>query len=496
MDEVLQTFQSLQGEFEDLILRGLRVAGAERAGPLSSLAGELQSAGAAHLAGKLESLADGLRTDSRDAATSLLGAQATLRLLERVLTLEAAADQLDSLLASADPAGIPAAATPAVGGGLSLSPAAPIQLSSADTKTLLQLLEKLQRGVENLILAGLTAASDATRQTIDLAFREASRMRLLRLGSTLRVATEELGRFTRNEAEFSKQRLSFFLNRAWMLARGIGRAVQAGDQAGLARLAGAQGTTRVPRLEMVTLGVAKKFVPRTFCAFDFRLRPVGASAAELGHRPLIWSSVFPVKPDVEIPAEGYLHLPQKQKFKAVQLLEGKRIVLENVTLSGDASPLRIQMGDDTKLTLGDPFGDWSSFGQWDPQAARRRLDRHEHHPLDLEVELQEEVLLDSWELGEPEARGRDGQLAYPLVYRGVVLEAVVSKGDEGDALRKSLEQLRTAKTRPPLFALMHYERCRLVCQPLALLESGGPKHLMLSTENIDRAKLLKALKIV
>lgn len=93
-------------------------------------------------------------------------------------------------------------------------------LNATDRSKLASLLDKLAGAVEELLLTGLTTASQSTRQTLDVSFREASRLRLLRLSSTLRVANEELGRFTRNESEFSSKRLSFFLNRAWLLARG------------------------------------------------------------------------------------------------------------------------------------------------------------------------------------------------------------------------------------------------------------------------------------
>jgi hypothetical protein len=70
---------------------------------------------------------------------------------------------------------------------------------------------------------------------------------------------------------------------------------------------------------------------------------------------------------------------------------------------------------------------------------------------------------------------------------------VVSQGVEGQALYRGLEALRNKKKRPPLFALLHYEMCRLVLQPLAVFDKDGPIPLMLSEEKIDRAALLKAL---
>ncbi len=83
---------------------------------------------------------------------------------------------------------------------------------------------------------------------------------------------------------------------------------------------------------------------------------------------------------------------------------------------------------------------------------------------------------------------------FPITHRGVVFDAVASRGDEGKALRGALEALRKKKERPPLFGLLHYEMGRLMLQPLAVFGKEGPEQLMLSLEKGDRAALLKALK--
>ncbi len=74
-------------------------------------------------------------------------------------------------------------------------------------------------------------------------------------------------------------------------------------------------------------------------------------------------------------------------------------------------------------------------------------------------------------------------------------DAIASPGAEGKALKKSLEELRKKKTRPPLFGLMHYEMCRLMLQPLAVFGKTGPEYLTLSDEKLDRKELLKALNL-
>jgi hypothetical protein len=368
-----------------------------------------------------------------------------------------------------------------------------MKLAEADHKKLIPLLGELAGAVEDLLLSGLTTASEATRQTLHVAFQEASRMRLLRLGSTLRVANEELGRFTRNQPEFSRQRLAFFLNRAWLLSHGLARALRDQDEPQFERLLWVPASTTVDRLEVVTLGVVKKVITGAACTFEFRLRTVRSTNQVPAGRRLSWACVFPIKPGTDIPAEGYLHLPQKQRFKAVDFLAGKVIVIETAAVALDEFSGRINLADSTTVTLGDPFTGWDQFGAWDPATALARIQAHTVGPFDLEVELQEEVVLDDWQLGEAGERA-DGQVAYPVLAGSIPFEAVVSPGAEGKVLGTALDGLRKKKRRPPLFALMHYERCRLVLQPLSVFGPNGPEHLTISDEKLDRAALLKVLK--
>jgi hypothetical protein len=372
-------------------------------------------------------------------------------------------------------------------------------LADKQTQKLLPLLEQLAGAVEELLLTGLTTASEATRQTLGLAMQEASRMQLLRLASTLRIANEELGRFTRNAADFSRKRLMFFLNRAWLLARGLVRAIREGDQALYDRLLWTPPNVPVERLEVVTVGVGKKVAAGAFVAFDFRLRTTTAAKHPAGELPagqrLAWSCIFPVKQGVELPPEGFLHLPQKQKFNASVFLDRKVLVLDKVAVAvDDFGGGRISLKDESRVAAGEPFTDWSRFAAWQPQSALDRLARHETSPFDLEVEMQEEIVLTDWQVGEPTVREETGQAVYPITAGQATLDAVVSPGIEGEALAAALDGLRQQETRPPLMGLLHYELCRLVLQPLAVLEASGPKYLTISDKSIDRSQLLKALK--
>src|SRR5437667_6097310 len=120
------------------------------------------------------------------------------------------------------------------------------------------LLAQLSAAVEELLLSGLTTASAATRQTLAATMQEAARFRLLRLGSTLRTATEELGRFTSHDAFFSRRRLTFFLSRAWLLSRGLSHALRTADDKEYDRLTWSPPAQPLPKVEVVCVGVSKK----------------------------------------------------------------------------------------------------------------------------------------------------------------------------------------------------------------------------------------------
>jgi hypothetical protein len=372
-----------------------------------------------------------------------------------------------------------------------------VTVAAAPSDELLPLLDDLAAAVEDLLLTGLTTASQATLDKIDVAFREASRRRLLRLSAALRVANEEIARFVGNAAGFSPRRLCFFLNRAWLLAHGMARAIRSRDGDELARLLWASEAAPVDgELRVATLGTLKKVVAGAFCSFEFRLRATraagaGATAIAAGDA-LIWSIVFPLRSGSEIPAEGFLQMPQKQKFVPHLFLEGQELVIRKaaVTAAGQAAR-RIVLGEESRVEAAGPFRDFARFRTWNPRGALERLGRYRPGPLDLEVEIQEEVVLGEWRVaGEPERR--DDVAAYRIESGGAAFEAPVSTGIEGAALRQALGDSKAPA--PPLYGLMHYERARLMLMPLACFGEDGMEHLMISKERIDRAALLKSLR--
>lgn len=363
----------------------------------------------------------------------------------------------------------------------------------ADRPKLTVVLSRLGEAVEELLAAGLTTASEATRQTLAAAMQEAARFRLLRLGSTLRTALEELGRFTAQDAAFSRRRLVFFLSRAWLLSRGLTQALHTADESEYDRLAWVPPTQPLPRVEAVCLGVLKRVAAGAFVAFEFRLRVLAEAPPLQAGQPLSWSFVFPLKPGLEIPPEGFLHLPQKQKFLPMVLLERKTICVERANVVVEEAGARLSLTDQSTVTTGLPFDDWSRFLTWTPERALARLRGHVTGPLDLESELQEEVVLHDASLGQPTPSPSAGLVDYPLAAGKLELTAIASAQPDGQALREQLDQLRTLKTAlPPLFGLLHYERCRLIVQPLTVFRPE-PEYLTLSSANINKAALLKAL---
>jgi len=364
----------------------------------------------------------------------------------------------------------------------------------ADRPKLAAVLAQLGVAVEELLLSGLTTASDATKQTLVAAIQEAARFRLLRLGSTLRTANEELGRFIAHDAGFSRRRLVFFLSRAWLLSRGLTHALQTPDETEYDRLAWSPPTQPLPKAEVVCIGVGKKVAAGAFVAFEFRLRAIADAAPVRAGQRLVWSVVFPLKPGVEIPPEGYLHLPQKQKFAPFLLLDRKVVAIERANLIADElGGGRLALIDQSTVSLGKAFDGWSRFTEWSAEPARERIHKQRPGPLDLDTELQEEIVLHEYTIGVPTDGETPGQTIYPVSAGNLVLSAIVSSEVEGKTLGKNLDDLsKLKKNRPPLYGLMHYERCRLVFQPLTAFRPE-PDYLTISKENVNKAALLKAM---
>jgi hypothetical protein len=88
--ELRDALDRLHAAMDDLVVRGVRSAGAAEVARLGALRDEFRTAGAEHLAEKLATLIDAVNAGERSAAPALLRAVTTFRLFDRMLTLEAA----------------------------------------------------------------------------------------------------------------------------------------------------------------------------------------------------------------------------------------------------------------------------------------------------------------------------------------------------------------------------------------------------------------------
>jgi hypothetical protein len=209
---------------------------------------------------------------------------------------------------------------------------------------------------------------------------------------------------------------------------------------------------------------------------------------------LVWSCVFGARKNV--PAEAFLHLPQPQKFLPKILLEPTQIVVRDAAVTLDErGGGRLVLGPKSTVMPGAAFRDWSALPVWDPAHAARRIREHQISPLDLEVELQDDIVVTDYQLGTPADHPyRSEQLIVPLRAGALELDAVISRGPDGAELGAALGELRKPRARRlPLYGLLHCEMARLVFQPLTALGDDGPRHLMISGANIDLASLMNTL---
>jgi len=475
--EVTAALFSLQQALEDLVVRGVKSAGPDDVRRLQALGEEFGRAGAGYLAEVVGALVRTTREGGEGAARALLRAQTAGRVFERVVSLDAAAELLGDG-AEVEPSGPPKREPP------------PLE----DKTALIPVLEELAEVVEGLVSSGLTTASAATKQKLDASAKEAARLKLGRLSASLRYVNDELGRFLSESAHFSARRLAFFLNRTWLISRGLKEAIDEDNRDALAKLLWSSAPKPVKALSLVMVGVQKRALLDGSASFDFRFRVLtGPPEVPRGSR-LVWSTVFGAKKGV--PAEAFLHLPQPQKFTPKLLLEPTEILVTDAALTLDETGSgRLMLGPKSTVKAGPKFSGWAEFLGWEPKRALERIRRHQPTPLDLEVELQEDVVVSGWELGPPAVNEhRTEQQLFPLKFGALELDATVSTGPDGEELTRALKafQKKGAK-RPPLYGLMHYERCKLVFQPLTAFGEDGPRHLMISSEKIDLASLMKTL---
>ena len=100
IDEIADTIERLRSELEALAVRGIRAAGPDSVALLRAAGEELERIGAEHMAGRIADVLRTLEQGDRHAAAALLRAQTSLRLFDRVLTLDVARATLAALVSS------------------------------------------------------------------------------------------------------------------------------------------------------------------------------------------------------------------------------------------------------------------------------------------------------------------------------------------------------------------------------------------------------------
>lgn len=499
VEEIASTLENLRARMVDLVVRGLASVAPTDLGTLEALTDNYERQGLAHITARLRTMLRAISSDGRNAPVALLSAYTSLHVFERVLSLEAAATAWELALEqreAEEPVARPAEPAAVSGaGGLG-------DLPAAEQKKLAALLEELAETIEGLVRTGLTSATEATRQKLDVSFKEASRMKLSRLGATLRYVNDEIGRFLAKSDEFLARRFVFFIHRAWLLARGLDEALQAKNDRMLARLAGTGARDPVPirSIDVVTLGVYSRSLKNN-CNFDFRLRVVKAEDPVLVGRSLVFGLVFGRK-SADISAEAFLHLPQPQKYNPKILSERQVLTITGAAIAfDDRGGGRLLLGPKGTVTQrGTLQGGWDPYMAWQIGPALARARAHVPSPLDLPNELQEEVVLTDWTCKEDKPRATPERRIFNITTAGLELDAVVPTGSDGKTLAGHLEaharRKPAANKQPmPLYGLVHYELGRLVLTPLATLEPEGPLHLMLSNEKINLTALLGSLQL-
>jgi hypothetical protein len=100
IEELRDALDRLHSAMDDLVVRGVRAAGAKDLAKLGALRDEFRAAGAEHVAEKLSTLIDAVKNGDRTAAPALMRAVTTFRLFDRMLTLEVARGTIAQSLAA------------------------------------------------------------------------------------------------------------------------------------------------------------------------------------------------------------------------------------------------------------------------------------------------------------------------------------------------------------------------------------------------------------
>jgi hypothetical protein len=99
--EIMQTIDHLQKTFDNLVIRGVRTVGPQQLSTLEALREELARIGAAHLSECIQAVITAIKNGGANASHALMSAQASLRVFERLITVDVAIEELREIARSA-----------------------------------------------------------------------------------------------------------------------------------------------------------------------------------------------------------------------------------------------------------------------------------------------------------------------------------------------------------------------------------------------------------
>jgi hypothetical protein len=375
-----------------------------------------------------------------------------------------------------------------------------IRADSSQGKALTIALTQTSTAIERLLQTGMSTSSEHTVAQFGESFSHISSLGVTRLGSNLRLLTQEIQRYVKQDDAFSARRLSFFLNRSWLMCQGLQEALQQQNETLWQSLNLTPSTETLNDLEVITLGVSKKLIANVFAAFEFRLRVLDQQHALAG-KTLIFSLVFSLASkgkEATVHPEAFLDFSQPQNYYPRFLLS-HAMRFSHAKISHETEQrARLTLTPDSTATALHPIAHQdglSTLARENPETVREQLINYCPSPFDLEIDLQSEILLETWEMGDTRHDPAfEDRYVIDISAAGMDYIALVSSYTEGEALLLALNALKKSASRPPLFALMHYELGQRVLQPLSVLEENGPRHLMLGQDKTDYKKLLKKLR--
>ena len=248
-------------------------------------------------------------------------------------------------------------------------------MDPAEAKRLPSLLDELRDAVEELVLAGLTAASKSTVERLE---------RHLQGGVADEVAAPRLDPPHRQRGDFP---LHFRVPAVLRPPAGVlpRSGVAAGDRHAPRRTPPATtprwtscSTRRPPNrsraLKVVALGVAKRVVPGAFASFDFRLRrSKPRRPSERGRR---WSGRSSSRC-----ARTWTCRPRRSCTCRRSRSSGRRCCWKRRSIEvapcavarQPTGPTRVMLGEASQVTAGPAFDGWTPLFKWNAIAAADRL---------------------------------------------------------------------------------------------------------------------------